>query len=121
MSQTASERAHNGTGTNGQSATTIKSYAPATGELLGEVPVMSADDVRAAVGRERVAQRAWAALPLEERCEHVLRYKDAIVERSDELVDLITKECGKPRHEALAHEVLVVADLATYFAKVAPK
>lgn len=120
MSQLAAERAQGGTGTNGHGAMTIKVHAPATGELLGEVAVMSADEVRAAVGRARAAQKAWAALPLEERCEHVLRYKDAIVERADEVVDLLARECGKPRHEALAHEVLVVADLTSYFTKVAP-
>jgi len=121
MSQTVNERTQgNGTGTNGHSKTMIQSHAPATGELLGEVPVMGADEVRAAVARARAAQQAWAALPLEERCERVLRYKDAIVERADEVVDLLAKECGKPRHEALAHEVMIVADIAAYFTKVAP-
>lgn len=124
MSQTVSERTQtngNGTGTNGHGPAVIKSYAPATGELLGEVPVMGEAEVRGIVARSRAAQKAWAALPLEDRCEAVLRYKDAIVERADEVVDLLTRECGKPKHEALAHEVLVVADIAAYFAKVATK
>ena len=124
MSQTVSERTQtngNGTGTNGHGPAVIKSYAPATGELLGEVPVMGEAEVRGIVARSRAAQKAWAALPLEDRCEAVLRYKDAVVERADEIVDLLTRECGKPKHEALAHEVLVVADIAAYFAKVAPK
>jgi succinate-semialdehyde dehydrogenase/glutarate-semialdehyde dehydrogenase len=121
MGQMASERAQtNGTGTNGHGPPMIKSYAPTTGELLGEVPVTSAEDVRAAVAKARAAQKAWAALSVEERCEQVLRYKDAIVERTDEVVDLLARECGKPKHEALAHEVLVVADIITYFAKHAP-
>lgn len=122
MGETAGERAQtNGTGSNGHGQAMIQSYAPATGELLGEVPVMDEAAVRAAVARARAAQKAWGALPLEERCELVLRYKDAVVERADEIIDLLARECGKPRHEALTHEVLVVADLATYFAKAAPK
>ena len=125
MGETAADRAHtngtNGHGASAQAATTIKSYAPATGEVIGEVPVMSADQVRVAVAKARAAQRAWAALPVEERCEQVLRYKDAIVERADEIVDLLALECGKPKHEALAHEVLVVADIATFFCKHAPR
>jgi acyl-CoA reductase-like NAD-dependent aldehyde dehydrogenase len=122
MGETASERAHtNGTGANGHGEGVIEVRAPATGERIGEVPVMSEAEVRASVERARVAQKAWAALPLEERCELILRYKDAIVERTDEVVDLLARECGKPRHEALTHEVLVVADLAAYFTKVAPK
>lgn len=121
MTEMANERAHtNGSGTNGHGKVMIQSRAPATGEVIGEVPVMDADEVRAVVARARSAQQAWAALALEERCERVLRFKDAVVERADEIVDLLTRECGKPKHEALAHEVLVVADIATYFAKVAP-
>ena len=106
---------------NGHRAATIKSYAPATGQLLGEVPNMGAEEVRAAVRRARQAQEAWGSLPVEERCERVMRYRDALVDRSDELVDLLVRECGKPRHEALLHEVMVAADLTTFFAKVAPK
>ncbi|HVY45341.1 MAG TPA: aldehyde dehydrogenase family protein [Minicystis sp.] len=112
----------NGASTNGQPAVTkIRSYAPATGELLGEAPVTSPEEVRAAVERARRAQRAWGALPIEERCTRVLRFRDAIVDRSDEIIDLLVRECGKPKHEALLHEVMVVADLATHFAKIAPQ
>src|SRR4051812_48931916 len=112
--------ASNGTGTNGQASTRIRSYAPATGELIGEAPNTSADEVKLAVARARRAQEAWGALPVAERAHRILRFRDAIVERSDEVVDLLTRECGKPKHEALLHEVMVVADIATYFAKHAP-
>jgi succinate-semialdehyde dehydrogenase/glutarate-semialdehyde dehydrogenase len=78
---------------------------------------MTADEVRQTVARAHRAQEAWAALPVEERAARVLRFRDAIVDRSDEIVDMLARECGKPRHEALLHEVMVVADLATYFAK----
>jgi succinate-semialdehyde dehydrogenase/glutarate-semialdehyde dehydrogenase len=110
-----------GTSANGQVATRIKSYAPATGELLGEAPNTSAEEVRRAVERARRAQEAWGALPVEERCERVLRFRDAFVDRADEVVDLLVRECGKPRHEALLHEVLAAADMATFFTKVAPR
>ncbi len=128
MGQITIERAagegSNGPGANGAggaASASLKSYAPATGELLGEAPNMGVEEVRAVVARARRAQEAWGALPVEERCERVLRYRDALVEREQEIVDLLTRECGKPRHEALLHELVVVADLATYLAKVAPK
>src|ERR1700722_10999714 len=92
--------------TNGHAATTVKSYAPATGELLGEVPITSKDEITAIVARARRAQAAWAVLPVEERCERILRYRDAIAEHAAELVDLLARECGKPKQEALSHEVI---------------
>ena len=125
MGQMATDRATGSAAqraaTDGQAATRIKSYAPATGDLLGDAPNTTPAEVRAMVARARVAQQAWGALPIEERCARVLRFRDAVVDRSDEVIDLLVRECGKPKHEALLHEVAVVADLVTYFAKHAPR
>jgi succinate-semialdehyde dehydrogenase/glutarate-semialdehyde dehydrogenase len=107
--------------TNGTPATSIRSYAPATGELLGEVHVASRDEVMKVVARARRAQQAWGVLPVEERCARLLRFRDAIAERTTEVVDLLTRECGKPKHEALVFEVVGTLDLLTYYAKTAPK
>ena len=99
----------------------LVSYAPATGQRLGEVPNLGPDEVRVAVERARAAQIAWALLPIEERCTHILKLRDVIVDRAEEIVELLAKECGKPRAEGLTHEVIVTADLATYYAKRAPR
>jgi succinate-semialdehyde dehydrogenase/glutarate-semialdehyde dehydrogenase len=99
----------------------LVSYAPATGERLGEVPNLGPDAVSAAVERARTAQVPWALLPTEERCERILQLRDVIVDRAEEIVELLAKECGKPRAEGLTHEVMCTADLATYYAKRAPR
>jgi acyl-CoA reductase-like NAD-dependent aldehyde dehydrogenase len=95
--------------------------APATGEWLGEVRAYSAEQVTDAMTRARAAQTRWASLPVELRCEHIMRLRDGIVARADELIDLMAREAGKPRQEALVHEVMVVADLANYYTKRAAK
>ncbi len=51
----------------------IEVCSPATGERIGEVPVFSEREVKQAVERARVAQRSWAARPVEERAERALR------------------------------------------------
>jgi acyl-CoA reductase-like NAD-dependent aldehyde dehydrogenase len=111
--------------TNGTAKTTaqdrIASYAPATGELLGTAPVMTAAEVQAAMERAKRAQASWGALSIEERCERVLRYRDALVDREEEITDLLSRETGKPRHEALLQEIATTASVATYFCKMAPK
>jgi succinate-semialdehyde dehydrogenase/glutarate-semialdehyde dehydrogenase len=99
----------------------IDSYAPVSGERLGSVPVMSAAEVRDVVTRARRAQQSWSMLSVEERGERLLRFRDALVERGDEVVSLLSRETGKPRHEALLHEVMPIADMATYWAKAAPR
>jgi succinate-semialdehyde dehydrogenase/glutarate-semialdehyde dehydrogenase len=95
----------------------VRTYAPASGELLAEIPAASRDEVERTVKRARKAQEAWAVLPVSERAERVLRVRDTILERADEIVEVIARECGKPRHEALVHEVLTTLDLATYYCK----
>ncbi len=95
--------------------------APATGEWLGEVRAYDAEQVADAMMRARVAQVRWASTPIELRCEQVMKLRDALVARADELIDLLAREAGKPRQEALVHEVMVVADLASYYAKRAAK
>jgi acyl-CoA reductase-like NAD-dependent aldehyde dehydrogenase len=99
----------------------IVSRNPATGQVLGEIPVASADDVRAAVARARVAQRDWAQVPVAERARRVLAFRDEITTRAEEVIDLLVREGGKTRSEALGMELVVVIDLATYFAKRAEK
>jgi succinate-semialdehyde dehydrogenase/glutarate-semialdehyde dehydrogenase len=100
---------------------TITSVNPANGTPLGEVPEQSASEVRAVVASVRAAQREWAKLPIEARCERVLRYAEVLMERAEEVIDLLVKEGGKTRLEALGMEVVVVADLVRYFAKHAPE
>ncbi len=88
----------------------MRSYAPGSGELLGELPVTSDDEVRRVVARARKAQRAWAVLPVQERVARLLRLRDALAEHAEDLVEVVSRECGKPRHEALMHEVTALLD-----------
>ena len=115
------ERGSNGSRAEQSSAETIVSHAPVSGERLGSVPVMSTEQVRDVVSRARRAQAAWASVPIEKRGEHLLRFRDAIVDRTEEVVDLLSRETGKPRFEALLHEVAMTADMITYWAKAAPR
>src|SRR5882762_3373480 len=109
---------HNGGGH--AEGNTIRSYAPASGDVLGEVHIMTQAEILVAVERARRAQAAWGVLPVAERCERLLRLRDAIVDHAEDIVEIITRECGKPRHEALIHEITVVVDLLTHYCARAP-
>jgi succinate-semialdehyde dehydrogenase/glutarate-semialdehyde dehydrogenase len=99
----------------------LRSWEPATGAVLGEVPLSSREAVARAIARARKAQAVWGVLPVEERCARLLRFRDAIVQRADELVDVISRECGKPRADALGHEVVLSVDQLTYYCKNAAR
>lgn len=80
------------------------------------VPASTVEDVEGAVAQARAAQPAWAALPFSARAEVLLRFHDLLLERQDEVMDLIQWEMGKARFHAF-QEVLQVANLARHYAR----
>src|SRR5687767_1021901 len=88
---------------------------PFTGARLGAVPRCAPDDVRAAIARAREAQAAWARTGFAERRRVLLRFHDLVLERQDEVLDLLQLESGKARRHAF-EEVLDVAIVARYYA-----
>ena len=90
---------------------------PATGEENGRVPLMNASEVAAAVSRARRAQGAWARLSFRARAEYVLRAREIVLARVDEIAALISRETGKPAAEATSMEVVPTLDLMHYFAR----
>lgn len=91
---------------------TLKSFDPATGELVGEVRVTPVQDIPAIVARARAAQPAWQALGMPGRSELLLSLADRILERADALGALLTREMGKPVREAVAEVKSCAAGMA---------
>jgi succinate-semialdehyde dehydrogenase/glutarate-semialdehyde dehydrogenase len=94
---------------------------PATLEPVGEIEVQNADDVRAAVGRARRAQPAWASLSFDERARYMGRALQILVERQDDFIAVILRESGKPRTEAIKMEIFAGCDSLRYYARNAKK
>src|SRR5262249_39234588 len=92
----------------------IEVHAPATGQLLGTVPKGTPDDIREAVRRARKAQEDWFHRTVAERAAPILRFHDLIIERQDEVLDLIQLESGKARKHAF-EEVADTAIVARYY------
>ncbi len=101
--------------TSGDSSTT---YAPFTGQPIAAIPMSTPDDVAVAAERARVAQRQWAQVPLPLRAEILLRFHDLVLDRQDEILDLIQWESGKARQHAF-EEVAHAAMTARYYARTA--
>jgi acyl-CoA reductase-like NAD-dependent aldehyde dehydrogenase len=98
----------------------IEVLAPYTGEPVGSVPAGTEADVECAMDRARAAQPAWAAISPGERGKVFLRFHDLLLERQEEILDLIQLETGKARRHAL-EEVLDTAVVARYYARRAER
>jgi acyl-CoA reductase-like NAD-dependent aldehyde dehydrogenase len=79
----------------------LTSYNPATGEVVGEVPITPVDEVPAAVALARAAQPAWEALGLSGRAELLKKAIPILNDRVQRHGELITAEMGKPIKEAI--------------------
>jgi acyl-CoA reductase-like NAD-dependent aldehyde dehydrogenase len=100
---------------------TLAVYEPGSGRPVGEVRVSTPAQVREAVASSRLAQLEWSGRPLRERAAILHTFKQLLLDRAEEVGDLIVRENGKTKNEALFMEVLPVADLTHYFAKNAHK
>ncbi len=93
---------------------------PATGDVLGYVPHGTADDVAVAAAAARRAQRDWHRLPAAQRSKVLLRFAKLLLDRQDEVLDLIQLENGKARRNAF-EEIIDVAQVSRYYARTAPR
>jgi acyl-CoA reductase-like NAD-dependent aldehyde dehydrogenase len=88
--------------TDGRGQRSIDVLSPATGEVMGTVPVSTAEDVDAAVGAAREGLEAMDAMTVFDRARLLHRAADLMEERKEELGRLLALEQGKPvRAEAV--------------------
>lgn len=99
-------------GINGQhEMITVKN--PVTQEVLGSVPIMTPDDIHAAVQRARAAQPLWEALGVRERARRIQRWKNMIWADQKNCMAVIRRETGKT--DANAFVEICVMDAAVDF------
>src|SRR6478736_7834919 len=96
----------------------VPAYTPITGQPLEMIPQYSEADVKEAFARARRAQQAWSRTSLAHRSQLLLRLHDLVLDRQDEIMDLICWESGKARKHAY-DEPLHVALTARYYARTA--
>ncbi|HLL21355.1 MAG TPA: aldehyde dehydrogenase family protein, partial [Kofleriaceae bacterium] len=84
----------------------LSSFNPATGDLVGTVPIHTAAEVDAAVARARVAAQQWGTRSFAARAEEMTAFRKALAAHADELADLLHRENGKPELEALVEVMM---------------
>jgi acyl-CoA reductase-like NAD-dependent aldehyde dehydrogenase len=94
---------------------------PATREVIGYVDDMDSAQVSSMVDRAREAQPAWEALGFDGRARVLLALRHWFVQNRDRVLDLLVKENGKTREDALLSELFYVCDALGFWAKQAPK
>jgi acyl-CoA reductase-like NAD-dependent aldehyde dehydrogenase len=108
MNAAQTERAHP------PAADQIPIRNPATQELIGTVPNLTAAQITAAVERAAAAQIQWAATPVRERLRILQRFSNLLCDQKAAVATVISREAGKPEAEAVSTEIIVVLDTVKY-------
>ena len=95
---------------------TIDVTNPATGETLGTVPKMGADETRRAIEAANVAYPAWRALTAKARAVILRKFFELIMANQEDLAQLMTAEQGKPLTESRG-EIAYAASFIEWFAE----
>jgi succinate-semialdehyde dehydrogenase/glutarate-semialdehyde dehydrogenase len=99
----------------------IKSINPATGEVLGEVLNKGKKEIEETLKLAKNAFIPWSKLSFDKRAEYMIKIKNKMIEREDEIIDILVKETGKPKLEALLSDINYSLEDLEYYAKNSEK
>ena len=91
---------------------------PATGEVLGSIPLFSPDDVNASVESAKYAFSKWSEKSARERSIVLFKAASLVREEQDRLSKLLTSEQGKILPEA-KNEIQGFANVLEFYASIA--
>ncbi|WP_413614923.1 NAD-dependent succinate-semialdehyde dehydrogenase [Halomonas cupida] len=92
---------------------------PATGEVESTYATASDAEIHQALEGAHAAWKSWRTVAPEERAALLTRVADLHHQRREELADIIVREMGKPKAQALG-ELSVVVDIYRYYADNGP-
>lgn len=99
-----------------ETSNTIENVNPSdTSDVIGHYAQASADDVEQAIVSARQGAKLWGAAPLETRYQVLMSIGNELIERSESLGELLSREEGKTRAEGMG-EVVRSGQFFHYFA-----
>ena len=111
---------HSAAETNGASATgTIAVENPASGETIGTVPVLGADQLHAMAQQARAAQPGWEAVGFAARSRVLRRAQKWMFDNIERVLDTVVSETGKTYEDAQLADFGYTASALGFWAKEA--
>ncbi len=96
----------------------IEIYSPVGNCLVGKVPAMTKEEVDFAIKNAKEAQVAWKSVPVNKRAEILYKAADLLIEKADEMSDIMMREIGKDKKSSES-EILRSADYIRFTADTA--
>ncbi|MSX28637.1 MAG: aldehyde dehydrogenase family protein, partial [Actinobacteria bacterium] len=90
---------------------TFDSHNPSTGEVFSTHPIYTSAEVQSAVASARGASKLWQELGFSGRRKVLLAWSALLINRIDEIAQLISDETGKPISDASLEATLAIGHL----------
>ncbi|MGC1375213.1 MAG: aldehyde dehydrogenase family protein [Anaerolineales bacterium] len=84
---------------------------PGTGQVFGQTPVATSDEVRQAVQEMRQRFPAWSGKSIRERIRILRKFQALLIDRQDEITQVINQDCGKTRQDAILELFVTIYNL----------
>jgi acyl-CoA reductase-like NAD-dependent aldehyde dehydrogenase len=97
--------------------TELLARCPATGEILGRLPLTPPEGIEEVVQDVAKVQPLWALLRLQDRARYMRRMAQSVIDDFDELVNELAREQGRPSAEVAALELLAAIDALSWIAE----
>ncbi|MGL4991659.1 MAG: NADP-dependent glyceraldehyde-3-phosphate dehydrogenase [Sarcina sp.] len=103
---------------NSQSTDLLEVKSPITGEVIGNVQALNQADVDLIMKSSKNSQKYWATTTIANRAELLYKVADLLLERKEELANLLVMEIAKDKKSSLS-EVERTADFLRFTADAA--
>jgi acyl-CoA reductase-like NAD-dependent aldehyde dehydrogenase len=100
---------------------TIQVDNPATGAIVGTVPVLGQQELSVMAARARAAQPAWMELGFKGRGAIFLRAQRWMLDNAERVIETVISETGKTYEDAQLTDLGYAVAALGFWAKVAPK
>ncbi|MGH1352526.1 MAG: NAD-dependent succinate-semialdehyde dehydrogenase [Methyloligellaceae bacterium] len=95
-------------------------FNPATGEEIGKIPNMGAEETTQAIAHAEAAFKEWSGLLAEKRSRILYKWYELIMANAKDLAIILTVEQGKPFKESYG-EILYAASFVQFYAEEAKR
>ncbi|MFJ7752175.1 aldehyde dehydrogenase family protein [Peribacillus muralis] len=98
-----------------------EAFSPATGEKIGDLEPTPLSSIPHLYTKSRQSFQSWAKLSISERLYHFRQLRLLMVKRMDEIAEVISKDTGKVKIEALVADIMPTIDAIKHIEKHANK
>lgn len=93
---------------------------PATGEVFDAVAALAPEDAQEVIAQLRACVPLWSGKPVKERASILRQFQHLMLAQVDEITEVMNKDTGKSRQDALSEVLMTVLILDKYI-KNAPR